>query len=611
VRRPSPGRALASFRSALSGVRYFAGDVLHAIGRALSAVGGAVAGGWQSLSLVARRRLVAVLALAALVVLFVGVAVPALPCGFPGGDRCPPADDAAQIVPGDALAYVHANVDPGTEQYDDAAALADKVPLFADQIVDRALALVPGPSGAPPNFDRDIAPWFGGELALAVLPSDRRDGDTAVAIEADDSGAADRFADEVAAGRPRSEDYRGFELQVDERGVASAEIGGFLVLGTQSAVRAVIDTGSGAEGADPIASDPAADEVRDQLPDKRLAEAYVSPEGAARFVSDSSGLLGALAPLIAPGSTRGAGAALSVDGDAFELSVRSLLDPELEKRSPSFFSAFPEFEPKLPQLLGSESLAYLGIGAPGRTVSALAGQAVDQAPGIAESFEDLARTLKQEGEVDLESDLLPALGDEAALAVEPRAEGEEAAGVPYLQFVAGGVDEERAREALAALQVPLAEALGTGVDVQAPVFGEAEVDGVQMRTLRVSPNLELAYAVFDGLVVIASDPAGVAGVASGDGGLDESAAYETATDGFEAEASLIAFFDLRRLIAAGFAVGLAQVPAFNTFAEDFRALEALALQVRASAEEISTDARLVLGEPEDPGEDAAAPAPSD
>jgi Protein of unknown function (DUF3352) len=596
----------------LSGVGYFLGDVLHAIGRALSAAGGELAGGWRSLSLGARRLLVAALALVALVVLFVGVAVPALPCGFPGGDRCPPADDAAQIVPGDALAYLHANVDSGTEQYDAAAELAGKVPLFADQIVERALALVPGPSGAPPDFDREIAPWFGGELALAVLPSDRRDGDTAVAIEADDSDAARRFADDVAAGRPRSEDYRGFELRVDERGVASAEIGGFLVFGTQSAVRAVIDTGSGAEGADPIASDPVADEVREQLPDKRLAEAYLSPEGAARFVADSSGLLGALAPLIAPGSTRGAGAALSVDGDAFELTVRSLLDPELERRSPSFFSAFPEFEPELPRLLDGEALAYVGIGAPGRTVSALAGQAADQAPAIAESFEDLARTLKEESEVDLESDLLPALGDEAALAVEPRVEGGQgSAGVPYLQFVARGVDEERAKDALAGLQVPLAEAAGTGVDVQAPVFGEEEVDGVQVRTLRLSPNLELAYAVFDGLAVIASDPAGVAQVASGDGGLDESSVYRTATDGFEHEASLIAFLDLRRLITAGFAVGLAQVPAFNTFAEDFRALEALAIQVRGSDEEISTDARLVLGEPEDSGEDAAAPAPSD
>ena len=46
-----------------------------------------------------------------------GVAVPNLPCQLPGGDSCPPADDAAELVPGDALAYVHANLDPETEQY--------------------------------------------------------------------------------------------------------------------------------------------------------------------------------------------------------------------------------------------------------------------------------------------------------------------------------------------------------------------------------------------------------------------------------------------------------------------------------------------------------------
>ena len=186
-----------------------------------------------------------------------------------------------------------------------------------------------------------------------------------VAIETADAEGAGAFAAEVAAGQPSTEVYRGFDLEVDERGVASAQIGGFLVIGTATAVRAVIDTGSGAAGAEAIASDPVADEVRGELPENRLAEAYVSPEGARQSVARSSGLLGSLAPLIAPGSTRGAGAALAASGDAFELSVRSLLDPSSGQAAPSFFSAFPEFEPELPQRLSSEALAYLGFGEPG------------------------------------------------------------------------------------------------------------------------------------------------------------------------------------------------------------------------------------------------------
>jgi hypothetical protein len=554
-----------------------------------------------------------VLGLAVVVTLLLAAAVPALPCEFPGGDRCPPADDASQIVPADSLAYLHANLDSGTEQFDAAASLAEQIPLFTEQIAARALALFPGSSDGPPDFERDIAPWFAGELALAVVPSDRRGGDAVVAIETDDPDGADAFAGEVAAGQPSTEVYRGFDLEVDERDVASVQIGGFLVIGTLTAVRAVIDTGSGATGAEPIASDPVADEVRGELPEKRLAEAYVSPEGARRFVARSSGLLSSLAPLIAPGSTRGAGAALAASGDAFELSVRSLLDPSSGQSAPSFFSAFPEFEPELPQRLSSEALAYLGFGEPARTVSALAGQAAGQAPGIAKSFDDLVETLKDEGGIDLEGDLLDSLGDEAALAIEPRssAEGEAgSSGVPYLQFVARGVDEQKTRDALAALQGPLSQLAEPTGELQAPVFGEQEVDGVQVHSLRLSPAIELAYAVFDGLAVIASDPAGVAQVISGGGGLDESGSYERATDGFPSAPSLIAFLDLRDLVEAGYAIGLAQVPAFNTFADDFRHLEALGFEVQGSDEEIATDARLVLGEPPD-GDTATASPPSD
>jgi Protein of unknown function (DUF3352) len=574
-----------------------------------SAVGRVVGRAWGSLSIPARRWVVALAVVAVAVFAFVTVAVPALPCELPGGDRCPPTDDAAQIVPADSLAYLHVNLDPDTEQYQAATDLAAQVPLFAAQIATRATALLPGPGGASPDFERDIAPWFGGELALAVVPSERRDGDSVTAIEIEDERGAGEFAAALAAGEPVTEDYRGFEVSVDERGLASAEIGGFLVIGTETAVRAVIDTGSGASGAPAIAADPTADEVRGALPDHRLADAYVSSKGAARLVADSDGALAALTPLVAPGSTRGAAAAVSVSADALEVSIESALDPKRERASPSFFAAFPRFEPELPERLGADTLAYLGLGAPGETVRALLAQAAAQAPGVAEEFADLVERFRERGDVDIESELLPALGDEAAVAVEPR--DDEAGGIPYLQFIARNVDEQRAREALAALQGPLADVADPGGDLQAPVFDEQVVDGVQVHSLRISPTIEVAYAVFDGLAVIATDPAGVTEVIAGDGGLDDAGPYRQATDDLGSEPSLIAFFNLRRLIAAGYAIGLAQVPAFNTFAEDFRHLDSLALEVRASAEGLATNARLVLSEPEPADESATTPPPTD
>jgi hypothetical protein len=60
--------------------------------------------------------------------------------------------------------------------------------------------------------------------------------------------------------------------------------------------------------------------------------------------------------------------------------------------------------------------------------------------------------------------------------------------------------------------------------------------------------------------------------------------------------SMLAFLDLRALLAEGFEIGLAQVPAFNAFVDDFRSLEALGLAVTTGEDLLSTDARLLLAD---------------
>ncbi len=164
--RRGAGSIVAWLRQRLRDLRYLFGDLIYAIGRALrsigrlilplvafvahlvSAAGRGIAAAWRGLSLVARRRLVAALVVAAAVFAFLELAVPALPCQFPAGDRCPPADNAAELIPADSLAYVHVNLDPETEQFEELKALAARVPLFAQQLATRALTLIPGPGGA-------------------------------------------------------------------------------------------------------------------------------------------------------------------------------------------------------------------------------------------------------------------------------------------------------------------------------------------------------------------------------------------------------------------------------------------------------------------------------
>jgi hypothetical protein len=260
-------------------------------------------------------------------------------------------------------------------------------------------------------------------------------------------------------------------------------------------------------------------------------------------------------------------------------------------------------------------------------------QASAQAPGIASGFENLVRGLRRDGEIDIEKDLLPALGGEAAFALAPRPEqqgggekeatippppGEEPAptpgagpATPYLEFVANDVDEDHARKALAQLQKPVADAIQPATGLQAPVFDERDVGGVEAQSMRVSPTVELTYAVFDGLAVVATDPAAVSQLADGDGGLDRDDLFERATEDFGDEVSLLAFFDLGQLVAAAEQLGLAEDPAYVAFAPEIRTLSALGIEVDAGEDSLATDARLVVEPPTEsaPAESESTPEP--
>ena len=590
---PSAGGIRAAVAKRLRGVRYAVGDVIFVIGRFFGrvlggaarllvripiAIGRGVSRFWRSLSVVARRRLVAALVAAGLLLVVFSVVVPNLPCQFPGGDSCPPADDAEALVPAGALAYVHANLDRETEQYEAARELGDDLPVLGGEIADRALELLGAGRDQPLELG-DVGAWFGGEVAIIALGVFGPVPERVDLLEVTDSEAASEFASELAVGQVSASDYEGVEVSVDQRDVATAQVGGFLAIGTEDAVRAVIATSTGADGAESLADEPAAVELRDDLPEHRFAEAWLSEEGVESLVGTSRGVLGTLSPLVAPGASTGVAASLSAGDGELELAVRSALDPKREESSPGFFAAFPAFEPTLTERLRPQTLAYLGFGEPAETIAALLSQAGAQAPDIAKGFEDLVEGLREEANVDLEGELLGALGGQAAFALEPGSP-------PYVLFLADDVDEDAARAGLAALAGEVSGALG-----------QQEVAGVETNSVRVSPTVEITYAVFDGLAAVATEAAGVAGVITDQGGLDSERRYDEATAGFPEEVALQAYLDLEGLVTTGEQAGLAEDPVYATFAGDFRRLDAFALAVSDTGDVLATDARLLVGPP--------------
>ena len=590
-RAPEPAAAMGGARERL----HSAGGALAAaatrVGRVPTAAGRGARRFWLSMSVHTRRRLAVAVAVLAALLAIAFVAVPALPCQFPGGDVCPPSDDAIHLVPDDALAYLHVNVNPDTEQYHLARNVAARVPNLAAQAADRLLlARVPGPNGSAPNFERDIAPWFGGQGALAVVPAGSRAAEEVQLLQVTDAGAAQKYAGSVASGRPQTSTYRGVPVSVDRRGLATAIVAGFLVIGRESGVRAVIDAQSGASGTGSLADDPKAQAARDALPAERLADAYLSPDGIAKLVGNPRGPLATLDAVVDPTASDGVAMALVADDEGIDVDIRSELNAERAKAQPGFFAAFPQFEPTLTGSIPAGSLAYAGIADPGHALVSLLAQASADQPGLAAGVAALVQRVKRLGKVDLEHELLPALGDEAAFALQPAAAG----GIPYLEFLGSGIDAQRADRGLASLQGPIADALNATTG-QAPDFSQTNVDGIAAHSVQVSPTVNLTYAIAKGVLLIATDPAAVKQLAGDQTTLADDETFRQATDGLPSSVSLLAYLNLGGLVTLGEQAGLAQDPAYEVFAPEIRRLQALGVAVQQSPTQLATDVRLIVG----------------
>jgi len=602
----------------LRGVRYVAEDLSFAVVRSLSGVGRKIAGvgrgiadAWRRVPVVARRRIAAGVAAVALVALVAFVLIPRLPCEAPGGDECAPADDAIALVPADARVYVHGNIDEETDQGRRARALVSTLPQLSRQGIGQLLPLLVGTAGQPSDFARDIEPWFGGEFGVAVAADGKRTQQVQL-LEAADLDGALAYAEQIAAGVPRASEHQGVEVSEDERGLATALVDGFLVLGTVQGVRATIDVATGAEEAQSLESDATADEALAALPDLRTAEAYVSADGVEAYVADPRGPLAAFEPLVDSGASQGVALSVSAEEDGISLASRSVLDPERSKAAPGFFSAFDSFEADLPSRMSVDTLAYVDLGQADETIKSLLDQATVRAPGIAAGFTDLFKGLRKVAGVDLEKDLLAALGRESALALvsRPVAEREEPQGglpgveppetvnpealrTPYLEFLADGVDADAALEAMARLQGPIGETVDP--ELGAPNFTAKQIGDLEAQVLKVSPASTFAYAVRDSLLLVGNDLAGVERLAAG-AGDDESLAgaeaYEAAFDDMPSEAGLFAYFDLAGLLEFAERTTLAQDPSYSAFADDLARLRTLAIAIASESETLAADVRL-------------------
>jgi hypothetical protein len=526
-----------------------------------------------------RRRLVAALGALGVVVLAVVVVLV-----LSGGGDTPPSTDAAKLVPADALVFLNVSTDGERGGVKRALAVAGRLPAFGS--ARRTLEQRLGTRRGPVDFKRDIRPWLGNEVALAVLPTGGSVSQSEIVLDIRDRDRAERYIDRTAGGSGRIR-YKGIEIR-RYGGVATAFVSGDLVIAPENVIRGAIDRSQGRGRT--LAQTSLFRRAYDGLPAGRVVDVFVSRDGVHRLLAPQGGILGLAGTVVDQPALAAVGGAVSAEASRAVLTVKSVLDPALARASPAAFRPFH------PQLLGdipAGALAYLGIAgldrAAGRLLG-LAGATGVNGTGLTQLAQSARATLEKRAGVNLDRDVLAVLRGEVALFVLP------AVPAPTLALVAQTSDEKRTRLALAKLQFPLARlftvrSAGAGI---APTFQDRSAGGVEAFQLRLSPTVELDYAVFDGKLVIATSLEAIRRINDHKRSLDQDPAYESVLGRRPSSVTSLVFLDFGQLLALGERTGLGHDPAYLAVRDNLSRVRAVGLATTSGKDETTAEISIAL-----------------
>jgi hypothetical protein len=568
----------------LRAIGYWLREKGQVVWRWTKQVGSALAYWWSQRSHGTRMRIFAVAGVVLLYLLVKFLPVPGVPCQISAAKECAPSDDTIAYVPRDAVLYAHVTVNSSSHQWDEAGDVQDELPNFAALLQSDTSALAT-PAGRRVDLGHEVLPWAKDDLALLGVPGPKKTTAETYIVGVGDGGKADQFLAGLSpGGKPKQAKVGDATLSVYSNGVATARSGDQALFGNVLAVRAALAAETGkVPGLDGSSQDSA----RSELPDIRLAEVYLSRAGVTRFLAGRPGTATQLGTFVDYGATTGMAASMRARDEGVEVNLVSDLDPKLEAKSPTVFASLPQFEPDLADEASSRTLGYIGVGDLGPALNKALATAGAGAQGLAGSLRSLAQGLQQQAGIDPLKDLLPALGGQAALVAEPTDT------VPYASLIVDGVDEEKAADVLASLQRPILRALGTG-GPQVPSFQSKEIDGVAVHSVQISPTVDLSYAIFDGKLVISTQPEGISQVRSEGDELAASGGYKAATDRLPDRVSALIFLNLDEVLGLAQQAGLAEDPLFASLSEDISHVQALGLAVRGSDEELRSELFLAI-----------------
>ncbi len=442
-------------------------------------------------------------------------------------------DRLAALAPARTAAYVNVNLEPSPGQQMNLAGLIGRLPGFADAAaLDAKVDQIIGNlfAAADIDYQTQLEPWLGDQVALAAWPSD---GDATVPevvvlAASGDPAAADASLPVLLGGDGAAfvtETHAGFDLQV-ATGVAYAVVDDVvLVAPTADGLRTVIDVRGGAAS------------LADRS-DFQAAMSRVPADNLASAFADTQALMGAAGSTDEVAGLTTASAALVAEADGLRLSGVVPVDPSAAPpdSTGSVTSTVVDWMPE-----GALASAVV-FGLPATLEDAESALGDTDAGSEALSLLDTIRALAAFGlGLDLDTDLLPILDAEAGVAITSL-DGDRPSG----QLVLRPSDPDAAAASFETLVDRLIDA---GAEAR-----DEDLDGVALTIVSVPELGDISYAIVDDVVILGLAPGDVAAAVAAHTSGTALSASDRYLDAFEVageRSGTEAYVDIGALLGLG------------------------------------------------------------
>lgn len=516
------------------------------------------------------RRVLGAVAAVIVIVLVVLIA------GSGGEAATPPATGAASVVPSDALAYIHVSTDESRSAVKSALLLAARFPGYPglrDGLVARLGAL--GPRVAA-DLGNAIRPWLGKEVALAFFDTSTSTTGSLLVVAVSNRRAAERFV----AGLPTdgSASYRGTTITGHPGAGDTAFVGGYLVIGHSSSIRAAIDVA--ARRSPSLSKDPGYRRATASQPAGRAVDAYVSRPGVIRLLIPQRGLVGVIAGLLYQPTLQGVSIALTPASGGVQVLVHRALNPQLANGSTT------SFVPSLASSVPAGATLFLDVAGLDRVLPRILGT-IGIGARIPTLLKKLGTALTAQG-INVHEDIVSLFQRESAVVISTHGT------TPVVTLVARTPHPSATRTVFAQLEGPLERlfAPAGAAAGQVPLFNQVPAGGITAHQLVLAPGLQFDYAVFGGKLVLSTNLDGIARVARHAASILDRPAYRLTLGDHPARVTSLLFLDFNQLLSLDEQTGLIAGARFRALKPDLERVHAIGLD--STSGEADSTAELFL-----------------